>query len=62
MGEREEWERFGHGNNTLRIDQKRGRVGLYLYLRGQSYPSWMLSKCQHPSNIDHLKGGTLLGF
>ena len=35
MGEREEWERFGHSNFTLRIDVKRGGGRLCFILGSQ---------------------------
>jgi hypothetical protein len=61
--EREECERFGYSNNTLRIGEKQGREGLYLYLGRQSYPSWIFSKCKIMSKSEHLKErGTTLGL
>jgi hypothetical protein len=50
-------EKFWHNNNTLRIDVKRERGGLLLYLGAKSDPSWMLSKCHSPRVIEHLKEG-----
>jgi hypothetical protein len=60
MGEREEWERFGYSNSTLRIDvsNEGGEDLFYTWEpRLKRDPSWMLFKCHLLRVIEHLKEG-----
>jgi hypothetical protein len=55
--EREEWERFGQHKLALRIDCKRGGVGIILYLGEKRDPSLMSSKWHQSRERGQSQGG-----